>query len=128
MKLIRQRRMMSAWTLHLNAQVGVQKRWIINVIYDKPTQSFILEKNNASAECSDSLNIPTERVGNCTPAKRLSAEKYQGDIASDAYNPTQLSSTKLVKHIKKERLTFSLYAFLKTCHRVLQSYLTCMCN
>nr|ABN09762.1 Nucleic acid-binding, OB-fold [Medicago truncatula] len=30
-----------------------------NVIYDNPTQTFILEKNNASAKCSDSLNIPT---------------------------------------------------------------------
>jgi len=42
-----------------------------------------------------------EQVQNFTPAKRLSAEKYQDDIASDAYNPTQLSSTKLAKHIKK---------------------------
>jgi len=43
-----------------------------------------------------------EQVGNYTPAKRSSAEKYEDDIASDAYNTTQLSSTKLAKHIKNE--------------------------
>jgi len=43
-----------------------------------------------------------KQVGNCTPVKRSSAEKYQYDIEYDAYNPTQLSSTKLAKHIKKE--------------------------
>jgi hypothetical protein len=69
-----------------------------------------------------------EQVGNCTPAKRLPAEKYEDNIASNAYNPTQLSSTKLVKHIKKERLTFSLSAYLKTYHRLLRSYLTSMCK
>jgi len=97
---------------------------IINIIFILSMKILSLLWQQSFSACGEN---DLEQVRNCTPAKCLSAEKYQDDIASDAYNPTQLSSTKLVKHINKEWLTFSLFAFLKTCHRLLRSYLTCMC-
>jgi len=42
-----------------------------------------------------------DQIGSCTLAKRLFVEKCEDDNASDDYNLTQLSSTKLVKHIKE---------------------------
>lgn len=59
---------------------------------------FPLQQQSFSV-CADN---DSKQFGSCTPAKRSSDEKYDDGIASNDWNLTQFSSTKLDKQIKRE--------------------------